>query len=176
MPQVAQQDYKCLKAHASINGDAAVLSALVKSIENHTIFDVILDLTTSGAGIVRVVSYFYDEGEGGVQFYDDTVGEINSVSLDYTATQYEGLAAIQEAENFFGSLPEITTINSQGVDYLLEGNEGVYVCIDGYSLIVTTDENGKIGALNISEIAITDEHINITWEDAQKLIGLPIVQ
>ena len=170
MPSIAQQDY--LRPQGKSLNDCHLLAALAHNIQQGTIFDTIIDLYEGGdKSYSPIIGHFPDSQS--LFFYDATAEEIQKVSIPYTQTQYEGLAAIQDKqEGGYDQLPSLTKDSGHLYDYSLNG---MYICIGGKYREVTTDGNQKIASLVISdESAAPDTYIDISWDDAQKLIGLPI--
>lgn len=104
---------------------------------------------------------------------------------DYTETQFEGVAAIQEAlESPF--LVDLVTavLDPEGSEeqediYLMEDNSSAYICVDGYLLEIGTseiEEGEVVTSITKSNLQPVEgeDFVNITMEDAQKLIGIPI--
>lgn len=173
MPQVAQQDY--IKIMGVGLYDCRLLAGLVKAITNHTIFDVIIDFTEVTGDYVRALAYNYNSERlfGYVTYYDDNNQTFGYINFAYTITQYEGLAAIQERIEHFTEIPALGLAEGQ---YLYENATGCFITIDGMAIAVVA-ENGKIVALSQTDVDETStDYANITSEDAQKLIGLPINQ
>lgn len=184
MPQIAQQDYLRIKP---VNGltvvtDAAALEQMRKAVESGTIWDCIVENLTGGedeSNYGKVIGYISPNefGLATVSVFDPQNDEVQVVSLYYSTTQYEGLAAIQAGLRAGGYDISEVPILSVDVGLLREGDGGTLVSVDGHSLIPNVD-SARIVSLSIGEkINPAEESFtNITWEDAQKLIGLPIVQ
>lgn len=178
MPQIAQQDYKVIapKPGRSFNVDAAALGEIKKAILNGIGFDCLIkNAGIADEGTLDRILGFYGGGSL-VKYYDSGDGEIKGVDLTYTVTQYQGLAAVQNAEDeLLGeavqSLPTLGTTKS----HLVETGEEFPIYVDG-KYLTPTASGGKLTALAVAETGPGEfAHINITWEDAQKLIGLPLV-
>lgn len=182
MPQIAQQDYLYIKpVNASVVGDdAAALGQLRKALDNGTILDCLVCVPAYLVGGVteqnlsKVLSY---SSESGRILCFDSLNQPRIIDVVYSQQQYEGLAAIQRGENEKGygspALPSLLSVNG----YLQDDEIPAYICVDGYKLDVDT-RDGKLTRLSISQDKPDPGigFVNITWEDAQKLIGLPINQ
>mgnify|MGYP003300459813 CR=1 FL=1 len=180
MPQIAQQDYLYIRPvnASTVSTDAAALGQLRRAVDNGTIWDCVIKNPFVFDGIAgpnwgRVIGA-YTEASRRVTIWDAGNDEAGVISLLHTQLQYEGLAAIQaslkENGNPVDEIPDLGTANG----YLGELSYGNYVAVDGHYIIPTITDN-KIASLSIGEqISEGDDFINITWEDAQKLIGLPI--
>lgn len=176
MPQIAQQDYKVIapKEGRSFNTDAAALAELKKSILNGIGFDCLLKNTLSDEGTLdRVIGLYQDGSE--IYAFDTGDGEIYHIIAPYTVTQYQGLAAVQEAEDETIELQTQLPVLTRNWDniHLSDDNNAAFICVGGKYLTVTGSET--IEALTIAETGPTGNFFNITWEDAQKLIGLPLI-
>lgn len=175
MPQIANQDYNIVAPQYAdcITVDAAAMGVLVGHLKRGTIFDVLVEKyydpndTTS-----RIINaYIRADGQGGIRAWSDAEGEFPLLVFLYTQTQYEGLAAVQEACGIHDSLPvfEVT-----GSSYLSETESGNILCVDGKMLSVGgTGEIESLEMTNLDPIPGFDSK-DISWEDAQKLIGLPL--
>lgn len=180
MPQIAQQDYKVIapKLGREFFADAAALGELKKSILNGIGFDCLLkDTLAADSGTLDRLLSFYEDGSY-VMYVNVSDSEIKFSDLPYTVTQYQGLAAVQNAEDEWNeapvtSLPQLSAIRTGSGSLVLgESEEGLNICVGGKYLTVTGD--ATIEALTIAETGPAEGFINITWEDAQKLIGLPL--
>lgn len=178
MPQIGQQEYKVIapKEGRAFNNDAAALGELKKSILNGIGFDCLIKDTLSDDGDINRVLGFYPDGSP-VAYYSIADNGIKILEISFSVTQYQGLAAVQEqmdeAIGLQSVMPDFETTN---LHLLATGqSDSLFVCVDGKYLTVTGSET--IEALTIAETgpAGSDDFINITWEDAQKLIGLPLV-
>lgn len=174
MPQIAQQDYKVIapKEGRAFDVDAAALAELKKSILAGIGFDCLIKDTLSDDGDINRVLGFYPNGSV-VDYYSVGNTEVKSLPLQYTVAQYQGLAAVQEAvdeaRRLMDAIPDLTKLDGYvRVDY-----PTFSICVDGKYLTVTGDDT--IEALAIAETGPTEDFINISWEDAQKLIGLPLI-
>lgn len=114
-----------------------------------------------------------------ITVYDAGDAEFKYQTLEYTVAQYQGLAAIQHAiDEKYRLMLNLPPLEFDGEDNSLNvasSQANIYVCVDGKKIITTIVED-KIKALTLSETgpAADERFVNITWEDAQKLIGLPI--
>lgn len=176
MPQIAQQDYKVIShdIHRPFANDAAALGELKKAILNGIGFDCLIDGSIAGENDINRVLGFYPDGSG-VSYYSAANGETVDIALPNTVTQYQGLAAVQNAiDEKVEPMVEIPQLSYKD-EYLMESG-GDFICVDGKYLIITTDSGNILKTLIIAETGPTPGigFVNITWEDAQKLIGLPI--
>lgn len=173
MPSIAQQDYKIIapKEGRGFNNDAAALGELKKSILNGIGFDCIIKDTVAYDGDFNRVLGFYPNGNT-ADVWSFGNSEVLTINMKYTVAQYEGLAAVQEQMDEASGLMSIVPSLTVNGDKLQEDSEGYYICVDNKYLIVTGDET--VTALTIAETGPTEHFVNITWEDAQKLIGLPL--
>lgn len=166
MPQIAQQDY--LRPSGKSIKDCHLLAAFAHSIAHGTIFDVIFSYE-GDYGLVenRIIN---KDRHNNLFFMDTDDRSHKTIYVIYTQTQYEGLAAIQDADNSYTSVPVLET-DSDGYLFAIVDNDKL-VTVGGKKLAVTVSDDDTIAALAISN----DEYsgFEITWEDAQKLIGLPI--
>lgn len=180
MPQIAQQDYIRIapKIGRTINVDAAGLARIKQLLHRGTILDAQIvtafeENTEDSGEIGRVIGFFKDQN---IYVYDGFNGEIMNISTSYYEKQYEGLAAVQLAIDKYGGkvftdLPDIR-IGENGE--LFEFAEVVKIGVNGHYLIATQSD-GALATISLGEqIPEGTEFVNITWDDAQKLIGLPI--
>lgn len=175
MPQIAQQDYLRVP---HINGivwdnDMRLLAGLVKGIETKTFFDIVVSWETDGDIIEdRTIGY---------SIYDDTIfiggASIVTIDFEYTATQYEGLAAVQEAraEDEGEYVDEAPALQKDSDGFLMEVNSGSFICDeDGHKIIATIADG------TLKTVAISDETevagLFIPFEEIEKLIGLDCVK
>lgn len=178
MPQIAQQDYKVIapKEGRSFNRDAAALAELKKAILAGIGFDCLIKDTIADDGDINRVLGFYPNGSV-VDYYSIAETEVKTLSLQHTVTQYQGLAAVQQAEDEYMErvAEELPHLYLERLGFLSESIEGVDICVNGFKLSVTSS-GGRITALEISDTKPSEgaHFINIAWEDALKLIGLPI--
>lgn len=181
MPQVAQQDYLVIKG-ATVT-DYRLIAKLASLIERKTLFDAVIVIEATGehpffAECRPLSIYGGPEGNTQVDIYFD--GGYSTIEVPpFTQTQFEGLAAIQEAENTYGEI--VLGVDTYGSDpdiYLYEGEEGNFICSDGKLLKVTlTQKEGdeyEITAIEQTTKTIDDGYVNVSFEDAQKLIGLTV--
>jgi len=176
MPQIAQQDYKIIapKEGRSLKNDASALAELKKSVLNGIAFDCLLkdDVLAEEGTLDRVLGVY---GDGSLVYAWDS-GNDGYVAIDipYTVTQYQGLSAVQEAMDEEDDLQSIMpTLEISGGYLLASADDNMFVCVDGKYLTVTGDV--IIEALAIAETGPSNAFVNISWEDAQKLIRLPLV-
>lgn len=175
MPQIAQQDYKVIapKEGRGFLKDAAALGELKKSVLNGTILDCLIKDTIDRDGDVNRVLGFYPIGTS-VSIYSHANEVIENIELPYTVEQYEGLSSVQnnmdEVVGLMYKIPEFTVTNG----HLEVDDPSVFICVDGKYLTVTVSAFDNIEALTIAENGPAEDFVNITWEDAQKLIGLPL--
>lgn len=169
MPQMANQDYNVISVPDQLSESVFGSVAVLRHIEQQNIFDVIIDQqSTSGyKGKSRIVAVYedYETGRPGIVYFNGNIQ--SSVLFQFTLAQYEGLAAIAEARGL-DSIAELGISNGTlGILF-----EETRICVDGY-LLNAINTDGKLTGLSIGNKA-TGEFIDITWEDAQKLIGLPV--
>ena len=181
MPQIAQQDYIYIRPvnANTVQNDAAALGQLKKAMESGTAWDcLIIDYSIYEEGIEhlgKVLGVYKEPVGGSLYLLDGNGGQIVECVLSNTTTQYEGLAAIQVGLKAGGN-PISEVPNLMNVGGLQEADGGNFVSVDGCYLIPTID-SARIVSLSIGDkIPEGADFINITWEDAQKLIGLPINQ
>lgn len=159
------------KEGRSFSTDAAALAELKKSILNGIGFDCLIKDILNNEGTLDRVLGLYEDGSL-IFAFNAGDGEIYHIEIPYTVTQYQGLAAVQEAMDeeygLMDSLPQLRNSGHLGIDGTV-----IPICVDDKYLTVTGSET--IEALTIAETGPTENFVNITWEDAQKLIGLPLV-
>lgn len=180
MPQIGQRDYLYIKpvnADTVVN-DAAALGQLKKAMESGTAWDcLIANYGYYEEGLVnlsRVLCVYGEPVVGSLFLFDADAGRIVECVFSNTTTQYEGLAAIQAELKAGGSIITKLPVLANSEGGLMEVYDGTYVSVDGCYLIPTID-SARIVSLSIGDkIPDGTDFINITWEDAQKLIGLPI--
>lgn len=177
MPQIAQQDYIRVapKIGRGLNDDAVALAQLAGHLERGTLFDVLLSDYPENGSLTRVAFFVTDTRQIG--FIDSDDFSVSAIAVNFSEKQYEGLSAVQLAIDEYTHGPEqaLPLLTTQG-QWLMEDNDSIFICVDGYKLDVDTNE-GKLMRLSISQNKPdpdNDDWVNITWEDAQKLIGLPI--
>lgn len=178
MPSIAQQDYKVIapKPGRDCSTDAAALGELKKAVLNGIGFDCLLkDIAADEGTLGRILGFHEDSFS--VDVWDAANSQSVNIELPCTVTQYQGLAAVQQAVDekygLMGSLPLLTTVSH---NYLSEDDLGGHICVDNKYLIITVGEGGKLTSLTMADTgpSQSDTFVNITWEDAQKLIGLHI--
>lgn len=176
MPSIAQQDYIVIKTSQKryFQDDAEAMSKIAGAISRNTLFDCLIENIDDA----QVPYYFKPVGympkDKIFYYYDAANGDMEGMDIPYSESQYQGLAAVQQAlDAKYGRQDGIPTLTLSGA-YLQEDSEGRYICVDNKYLIVTGDET--VTALTIAETGPGegDGFVNITWEDAQKLIGLPL--
>lgn len=178
MPQIANQDYNVIRPTIAdaVWDDAAALGILAGHLDRGTIFDVVLNSFTSD--YARVIGLDEDlRGGASITVYNTFDGKMQSFNVVYTSVQYEGLSAIQKSlfeldPSTKNDLPALTLIDSE---FLSDAPSGSYVCIDNKYVGVNYDQNHKITDLFIYEDGPESDYVNLSWEDAKKLIGLPIL-
>ena len=178
MPQIANQDYNIFKVTDGliISNDAALLAALMKANQQGTIFDVLV-----------VDRYFRMV----VAAADDVFGiagprSVDQVRVDYTFSQYEGLAAIQAAaiaegitvnmipDLCYGIGPHSIELGANGDE---DGDNSPIVDEDG-NVYSVTSENEKVVAVQKTqhepEYGWAGTPLVVPFEEVQKLIGIPV--
>ena len=182
MPSIAQQDYLVIKGKAET--DYRLIAGVAALIERKTLFDAIIVIETTGEHAFfaecRPLSILGGPEDGNLRvdiYYDggNSVIEVPS----FTQTQFEGLAAIQDAENYYGEIGiGVDTYASDPDLYLYEGEGGNFICSDGkflkVSLTQIEGDEYKITAIEQTEKTAEDGYVNVSFEDAQKLIGLTV--
>lgn len=168
MPQIAQQDY--LRPQGKTQYDCHLLAALAHNIQQGTIFDTIMSYINGDEEKVNMrISLLQEvaDTQTDIYYYDSVSTVMDLISITYTQTQYEGLAAIQDAFEGWDAVPELEKDDG----FLYDTLSGDYVTTGGKKLIPTIGEDGLLSDIEIS----TQEYpgTEISWEDAQKLIGLP---
>lgn len=190
MPSVAQQDNLRLEAKSGDGrGDYGLQLQLLNATERKTIFDVIyrikaesLDGGTSFMEMRPQASAVESRDGGkvcGVIFPAGLTQQPLVFRIKNTAEQLSGLAAIQQAADYYEEL-SLTQAELDGVNYLIEEKAAGSICVEGKMLAITVGENDGQGFAPIltiqqSEVAPPSGTItNISWEDAQKLIGVRV--
>ena len=165
MPSIAQQDY--IKIEGKSYNDCHLLAGLAKALQLGTIFDAIINYVDADDDVesVRVINVTNNF----IATYSFQSPGMVDWEIVYTTAQYEGLAAIQDALGIYTEVPDISY--DADTYFLREEIDGTLLCVDGKKLIATVAD-GKLTALAISDEEF--EGTEISWEDAQKLIGLPI--
>ena len=176
MPQIAQQDYNFIRSAVATlpYNDAETLAKVSGAIKRGTIFDTILSYVDPDESEhkTRVICVTDDSL---VIFYDGFNGELYTMPINYSESQYEGLAAIQKAapEDYRNFYPSFALTGSPKV-YLYDNFAGYLICVDNKAVIVEQN-GGLIVSLTVSDLTVGHgEGVNIAFEDLQKLIGLPI--
>lgn len=172
------------KVGNTIDVDAYALGQLAKILEKNdtSIFDVIL----------KNVALFEGDGDPnygkvlgvrpkihGLSALDRGNGEIFNFTIPYTSTQYEGLAAVQEAgeaqhpdEGMKDYIPKLQIQET----FLMDNTLGYLVTdLEGHKISVTVAD-GKLASVAISEEIAPSNPIKVPFEEIQKLIGLPIAK
>lgn len=185
MPSIAQQDYIVIapKVGNTVDVDAYALGQLAKILEkmDTSIFDVIVKNVALNTGedepnLGRIEAIGYDSHIKTLGMLDGGNQDFKYLSIPYTATQYEGLAAVQEAgEALFpgeGEKDDIPILQITET-FLRDNNIGYFITDpEGHKISVTATD-GKLASVAISE-EIEDDGIKVPFEEIQKLIGLPI--
>ena len=191
MPSIAQQDYIVIKPkqERATKDDAAAMAQLagIKERDGQLgFFDVLINKPIVSEGVTieqysRVIATYGDKPRTrpiSLTVYEGTNDEIVNLAVDYSQKQYQGLAAVQEAiDEKYGGMNILPVLLTQQVtNYLQEEDMGGYICVDNKYLIATVDGEDKLISLTMADTGPIepDAFVNITWEDAQKLIGLPI--
>lgn len=183
MPSIAQQDYIVIKTSQKryFQDDAEAMSKIAGAISRNTLFDCLIENIDDAA----VTYYFRPVGympeDKIFYYYDAANGGMKGMDIPYSESQYQGLAAIQHAiDEKYGLMQNLPSLKYDGEDNSLNvavsAQLNVYVCVDGKKIITTVVED-KIKALTLSETGPGEDtpFVNITWEDAQKLIGVAIL-
>ena len=177
MPSIAQQDYKVIapKDGRGFMEDAAALAELKKAVLNGIGFDCLLKNIADDDGALDRVLGFYEDCSD-VYCFSTGNGGIVHIELPHTVAQYQGLAAVQNAiDEEDGTVMSALPTFRVEANNLFENNTGYWPCVDGKFLIPAVS-GGKLASLTIAETGPANGFVNITWEDAQKLIGLPITE
>lgn len=178
MPQIAQQDYKVIapKPGRDCSTDAAALGELKKAVLNGIGFDCLLkDIAADEGTLGRILGFHEDSFS--VDVWDAANSQSVNIELPCTVTQYQGLAAVQQAiDEQEGMMDRLPVLTADGNHYLAEDDFGGYICVDN-KFLLASPINMKIASLTMADTGPGegDDFVNITWEDAQKLIGLPLV-
>lgn len=176
MPQIANQDYIVVAPQYGdcINNDAAALGMLAGHIERGTIFDCLLSggITEKYSSDVERVIGCTGVKPTNVHTYSPPDGGVVDVIIVYTPTQYEGLAAVQVACEMTDDIPTLAIDNG----YLSQSQDAILLCVDGKLIAAEADGDSNLASISISNEAPAAgaDWVNISWEDAQKLIGLPV--
>ena len=179
MPSIAQQDYIVIKTSASprpFTIDAAALSQIAGCMSRGNIYDCLLqNYDGNNEYFARIIAFA--PSSKAIFYYEWNAGEVDSIEVSYTATQYQGLAAVQQAiDEQEGMMDRLPVLTADGNHYLAEDDFGGYICVDN-KFLLASPINMKIASLTMADTGPGegDDFVNITWEDAQKLIGLPLV-
>lgn len=190
MPSIAQQDNLRLEAKfGDGRGDYGLQLQLLNAIERKTIFDVIytikqesLDGGTSFMEM-RPQASAVENSDGekvyGIIFPPVLSQEFLTISIKNTAEQLSGLSAIQQAADYYDVL-DLAQVELNGVNYLISESDVGSICVEGKMLAITVGEDDGEGFAPIltiqqSEVVPPSGTItNISWEDAQKLIGVSV--
>ena len=190
MPSIAQQDNLRLEAKSGDGrGDYGLQLQLLNAIERKTIFDV----------IYRIKAESLDEGTLFMEMRPQAITVKNSdggkvcgvifpvgltpqplvFSIANTAEQLSGLSAIQQSADYYDGL-SLSEAELGGVNYLVEEYAAGSICVEGKMLAITVGEDdgeGHAPILTIQQSEVTPPSgtiTNISWEDAQKLIGVGV--
>ena len=174
MPSIAQQDY--LKISCQGTRDCHLLAAIAHNVKQGTLFETVISIITGDGRTFFTRPDAYRVGQMGdvevalVYFKDPSNPDFEKAQIYYNQTQYEGLAAIQDAINVHTEIPSI----DQQEHGLFTHDSDNYVCVNGKYLVPEISEDDKLLGITISEEspAAGTDFINISWEDAQKLIGV----
>ena len=189
MPQAAQQEYIRLEAKSGDGrGDYGLQLQLINAIERKTIFDVIYAIKTEsldgGTSVLemRPQASGVRSGDGKKEYMVVFPAVASQQAIIFgitnTAEQLSGLSAIQQAADYYDSL-DFAQADLDGVNYLIEENAAGSICVEGKMLAITVGEDvdgiAPIVTIQQSEVAPPSGTItNISWEDAQKLIGVRV--
>lgn len=178
LAQIANQDFNVIVARASydhVNMDMLVCAKLVNAVMRSTIFDVIIKVEKgTGFDYSRIFSVT-DEFE--TQGQIDVDASSVTFELIHTATQYEGLAVIQEKVGDFNEEPALSTYQYNGGVYLKDEGYGNFIAVDNHAVSVVSDDSDIITEFNISDVVFDSsvDVINVSEEDLQKLVGLQLI-
>lgn len=180
MPQIANQDYIVIapKEGRAFSADAAALGRLKKCVLNGTAFDCLIrDYVANEHTIDRVLGFYDDDNAKDVLVSNVCDSGVGALEIpEYTPEQFAGLAAVQNAiDEADGELMmDFPGLSHYDGNILSESISGYEIGCNGKQLIATI-EDGFLKSLEISSVDIAEgEGVDITWEDAQKLIGLLI--
>jgi hypothetical protein len=181
MPQIANQDYNIVAPQyaSSIFLDAAALGQIAGHIERGTIWDIILDGSKDASekdfsrvyGLSKDIAWeFYM-----IFFWDCFENEAYGLEIWYTQSQYEGLAAVQEACGLVSHVPILVNKELSGGTLVVgERYSEKYICVDGKHLGYEEEDGTITGIIFTNVEATPGTFVNITAEDAQKLVGVQI--
>lgn len=149
--------------------DCAAFAEIAAAKEKGSLFNKVIKQDDMYYG--RIVGLFLDDPLWQIGYANAEEGLIARITLLYNSVQYEGLAAIQDAENEYGHIPNITFEDGQ---LLTDGFDSTYLTYNGYCIIGTA-VNDKVASVSPSTIPVPEGEYQaeISIEDAQKLIGLP---
>lgn len=165
MPSIAQQDY--LRPSGKALTDCHLLAALAHNIQQGTIFDTIMTVVTLGE-TDQIRPYSVDSA-GYIYLYYPYDAEAVSIQITYTQTQYEGLAAIQDTAGGYYDIPVLALRGGYLAEDVVLDDE---LTIGGKKIAATV-KDGHLVNIAISEVEYNGTEIS--WEDAQKLIGVRCV-
>lgn len=162
--------------------DARLVAGMLRAQERGILSDVILSYQNNDAW-TRILSYRYQNAQERFIITHYTIGGVGSgvavmALRPWTPVIYDGLAAIQDARFADGEplyLPQLSTSDEMLKATILSAP--YFICVDGKKLAatwgVTPGGDYVLTAIEMTEDAVgeSDYHINIAWEDAQKLIG-----
>ncbi len=181
MPSIAQQDYIVIAPKvADIEHDAYALGYLAKILEKKdtSIFDVIIKYDGLNSSKISGVCEGEEDFSASVAFIvSEDPTKIYYILIPYTSTQYEGLAAVQEAGVEDSDLPDLKeklpTLERSDDGFLYEEQTATIMTdLEGHKISVTAAD-GKLATVAVSEETDPDG-IQVPFEEIQKLVGLPI--
>ena len=170
---IAQQDYLHFKQSMpiAVNYDCELIAFLLTCWDRKTIWDAIIETGGEGEEVFGRVTEFS-------RLNTEIVFGSNSVEyvIGYTPQNYEGLAAIQKALLAAGeSVESIPPLTDEGNAVGISGTSYLLTTPDGYPYVPTMGEDDELVALAVGTTLLTENALAISEEDAQKLIGLPLV-
>lgn len=154
--------------------DAEALGQLAGHVERGTIFDVLVEKATDDTdGLTRVLNVGGEFPYLFLYLFSAPDASVMPLQIEYNPTQYSGLAAVQKAVGATTEIPELATND----DFLIETTEGRFICVGDKFVSATKDDDDKAIAFAITDTSPTagTDYINISADDLQKLIGLPIL-
>lgn len=163
MPTIAQQDY--LTVDMGLGGiynyeSMAILSGIM---ERGQIFDTIIVIEGDKRKVVSVKDTL-------ILMFNAATEKAFKAFIDYSPVQYQGLAAIQKAEG--DTTVQVLLIYTGEGNRLFDDESSNYICVDDKYLLITVDDSDNIVTITVSDTECSDEHVNISYDDAQKLIGV----
>lgn len=171
MPQIANQDYDIVapKYANTVEKDAYALGQIKGHLLRGTAFDVLVQRYKNEGKLSRIVSVDNVSAE---IFWSASPYYVRLVAA-HTQEQFLGLAAVQEACELTTNLPEVGLGDDE--ESLVEVETSKYICVDGKLVSPSVDDYDRISGFTITENspAQGDDWANISYEDLQKLIGLP---